>query len=174
MAVLPIKAEPADENGEKPAFQMQSLTCRAAVALRTVDAIQHVLFTNGARRLQLSVTGADLLSPVRLLTDAIVAPQLSERRYLLMRQLGAVASTGDLSARLHAADPRSVRLGFVLHVLDGWLARTSQHDIAKAILGRQRVNADWTDPRDHLRDRIRRAVRRGRCLMQRGYLTLLK
>ncbi|WP_352578007.1 DUF2285 domain-containing protein [Mesorhizobium sp. M0019] len=42
-----------------------------------------------------------------------------------------------------------------------------------ALIGPRRVHADWSDPHDHLRDRIRRAVSRGRALMNGGYLNSL-
>lgn len=61
----------------------------------------------------------------------------------------------------------------VLQALDGWLAGAPYRDIAVALFGEARVEADWTDPRRHLRDRVRRAVRRGRALMGGGYRTFL-
>ncbi|MGT2466519.1 DNA -binding domain-containing protein [Mesorhizobium atlanticum] len=45
--------------------------------------------------------------------------------------------------------------------------------IATALFGHARVQADWNDPGDHLRDRIRRAVRRGQQLMNGEYRRLL-
>src|SRR5579864_2798306 len=135
-AVLPIRAEPTKEN-ERPSLPpTSSLTCRP-LSVRDSEGIQHVLLASEARRLQLAVTGVDIFSGARLLTDAVV---LQERRHLLLRQLSAVARTGHLSVRLHVPDPRSARLRFVLQALDGWLANASQRDIAEAILGRNRVN----------------------------------
>ncbi|WP_245429098.1 DUF2285 domain-containing protein [Mesorhizobium sp. WSM3860] len=51
--------------------------------------------------------------------------------------------------------------------LAGWLSGASHREITRARLGRQCVQADWPN-RNHLRDRIRRAVRRGDMLMDRG------
>lgn len=172
-AVLPVRAEPAGVGPLETVFQTHILRCRFT-AQRASDGAQHVLFASGSCRLQLVVTGADIRDRVRLFTEAIVHPRLFERHHLLLRQLSAVAGTGDLAPRLHPADPRSARLRFVLQALDGSLAKAPQRDIAEAVLGRQRVKADWADPRGHLRDRIRRALRRGRWLMQKGYLNLLK
>ncbi|MCQ8876375.1 MULTISPECIES: DUF2285 domain-containing protein [unclassified Mesorhizobium] len=45
--------------------------------------------------------------------------------------------------------------------------------MAEALIGRGRVYADWTDPGDHLRDRIRRAVNGGHTLMNGGYWDFL-
>lgn len=83
--------------------------------------------------------------------------------------LNALHATGQLSDRLFPPEARASRLRFVLQALDGSLSGASHREIATAMLGRQRVQADWTDPRNHLRDRIRRAVRRGHMLMDRGY-----
>nr|WP_312887824.1 DUF2285 domain-containing protein [Mesorhizobium caraganae] len=41
------------------------------------------------------------------------------------------------------------------------------------LFAQRRVHADWRDPCDHLRDRIRRAVSRGRALVNGGYRDFL-
>ncbi|WP_246800808.1 DNA -binding domain-containing protein [Mesorhizobium amorphae] len=68
---------------------------------------------------------------------------------------------------------RGSRLRFVLQALDGSLGGASRREIAAALLGQHRVHANWTDPRNHLRDRVRRTVRRGHILMDRGYRDFL-
>ncbi|WP_287115684.1 DUF2285 domain-containing protein [Mesorhizobium sp.] len=62
---------------------------------------------------------------------------------------------------------------FVLQALDGSLAAAPHREIAEALIGGCRAMADWKDPRDHLRDRIRRAVHRGHALMNGGYRDFL-
>ncbi|MER8383118.1 DUF2285 domain-containing protein [Mesorhizobium sp. M1399] len=57
--------------------------------------------------------------------------------------------------------------------LDGSLAGASHREIAEALIGQRLVHSDWNDPRDHLHDRMRRAVSRGRALMNGGYLDFL-
>ncbi|WP_394890002.1 DNA -binding domain-containing protein [Mesorhizobium sp. AaZ16] len=49
----------------------------------------------------------------------------------------------------------------------------SHWEIAETLVGEPRVQADWTDPHDHLRDRIRRAIHRGHALMNGGYRALV-
>ncbi|MEV8644897.1 DUF2285 domain-containing protein [Mesorhizobium ciceri] len=78
-----------------------------------------------------------------------------------------------LPARLFPPEKRGLRLTFVLRALDGSLAGASHRELAEALIGQRRVHADWRDPRDHLRDRIRRAVTRGRALMHGGYRDFL-
>jgi hypothetical protein len=53
------------------------------------------------------------------------------------------------------------------------LAGVPDRQIATALFGGARVEADWNHPGQHLRDRVRRAVGRGRALMNGGYLKLL-
>ena len=59
-------------------------------------------------------------------------------------------------------------------MLDGSLAGASHRNIAIALFGPERVEADWNDPGENLRDRVRRAVKRGRDLMNGGYLKFLR
>ena len=62
----------------------------------------------------------------------------------------------------------------VLQALDGALAGAAQREIATAIFGAGRTKRAWCDAGGHLRDTIRRAIRRGRFLMKGGYLGLLR
>jgi hypothetical protein len=71
-------------------------------------------------------------------------------------------------------DPRGRRFSLILSALDASLAGASQREIAAALVGAERAEADWRHPGQHLRDRVRRAVRRGRDLMNGGYLALLR
>ena len=91
-----------------------------------------------------------------------------------LRQLAAAVRTGHLAPRFHVADPRSRRLSLILQTIDGAMAMAPQREIAVALFGRRRVEVDWGDPADHVRDRVRRAIRRGRSLIDRGYLDLLR
>jgi hypothetical protein len=172
-AVLSVTAVPVLEAHRANSFDMSNVRCRVTIA-ETNDGREHVLFMTSARRLQLAVGGVTIRGRSRLLTDAIVPPRETEIRTRLMRQLAALAITHDLSERLHPGDPRAPRLRFVLQVLDASLAMASQRDTALTLLGRERVATDWNDPGGHLRDRIRRALRRGRQLMRGGYLELLR
>lgn len=50
----------------------------------------------------------------------------------------------------------------------------TQRQIAATLVGEERAEADWRHPGQHLRDRVRRAVRRGHFLVNGGYLALLR
>ncbi|MER8652108.1 DUF2285 domain-containing protein [Mesorhizobium sp. M1121] len=104
---------------------------------------------------------------------AIWPAALSKHRLLALECLNALCACGKLPARLFPPERRGPRLNFVLRALDGALAGESHREIAEALVGQARVRSDWNDPQDHLRDRIRRAVSRGRALMNGEYLNLL-
>lgn len=60
-----------------------------------------------------------------------------------------------------------------LVALDGHLAGASYREIAKVIVGEDRVEAEWHGGQGALKTRIVRAVKRGRALMAGGYKDLL-
>ncbi|WP_353026636.1 hypothetical protein [Mesorhizobium sp. M1399] len=68
--VLPVVAQQLSASPTASPFDLTALSCRATVLLRP-DESQHVLFPNGAHRLQLAVSGADSLRPVCLRAEAI-------------------------------------------------------------------------------------------------------
>ncbi|WP_235984366.1 DUF2285 domain-containing protein [Mesorhizobium neociceri] len=137
------------------------------------DKSQHVLLGNSEHTLQLAVEGADILLPVALRTEAIWPATLSKHRLRALECLNALSLDQQLPARLFSVEKRGSRLTFVLRALDGSLAGASHRELAEVLVGQRRVDADWSDPRDHLRDRIRRAVARGRALMNGGYRDFL-
>jgi len=171
--VLPALALPAGSRQGAPVFRLSELRCRAELLL-TPDGRQHLLLRDGCRGVQLSVAGASLLEGAHLLVDALAAPRLLCARLGALERLHHLHGAGCLPARLAQPAPQGPRLRQVLCALDGWRAGLSYREIAVALYGRARVEADWSDPRDHLRDRVRRALRRGRALMEGGYRQLLR
>ncbi|MER9223599.1 DUF2285 domain-containing protein [Mesorhizobium sp. M0644] len=90
-----------------------------------------------------------------------------------MECLNGLRSTGRLQSRFFPTEPRRTRLRRVLRALDGSIAGAPHREIGLALFGRTRVEQDWADPGDHLRDSVRRAVRRGRSLINGGYKRFL-
>jgi hypothetical protein len=131
------------------------------------------LIREGCRALQLLFKGENLFEPVRLLTDALVEPRRLRARLDGIECLNTISAGKSFPNRLFPRDPMARRLRQVLQALDGWLAGASYRDIAIALFGETRVAADWGDPRKYLFDQVRRAVRRGRTLMDGGYRDLL-
>lgn len=169
--VLPAIALVADSRLGVERFILPDILCQTTVLL-TPDGRQHLSVMDAGHTLQLSVTGTSLLQPVRLMTDAVLQSQRLRARFHALECLACINGRGRFPSRPHI-EPYGRRLRVVLQALDGWLADAPYREIAVALFGEARVDADWTDPRDHLRDHVRRAVRRGRQLMRGGYRKLL-
>jgi hypothetical protein len=147
--------------------------CRTLI-LQMPGPLQHVLVQDTGRCLQFAVEGADILGPARLVTDTLVEEGRLRAHLGALGCLNDFYRSGRLLKRHFPPEPRGERLTLVLQALDGWRAGASHREIAEGLFGRARVEADWGDPGDHLRDRTRRAVRRGRVLMEGGYRQFLR
>ncbi|PBB40091.1 hypothetical protein CK222_30070 [Mesorhizobium sp. WSM3866] len=170
--VLPVIAEQLSASWATLPFELSALPCLATVLLAP-DKSQHVLLRNAEYTLQLAVTGADISNPVCLRTEAIWPAMFSKPRLKALECLNTLTLGQHLPSRLFPPERRGPRLTFVLRALDGSLAGASHRELAEALIGQARVHADWRDPGGHLRDRIRRAVSRGRALMNGGYQEFL-
>jgi hypothetical protein len=130
---------------------------------------QSLILRNGARSFQLDVKGTSLTEIAVLFVDTALVtgnPAAQLRAFACLRDLRA---TGELLAGHFQPKRRAQRLAVVLQALDGYLAGASRRDIAVALLGRERVDRDWNDPGQQLRDYVRRAIASGIALMERGY-----
>lgn len=172
-SVLPARASPADDPHACESFSLSGLTCRV-VALVAPDGPVYVLFRDGPRSLQLTVSDGELLERACALTFRIDSFRHLEAQMRALRAIKRLHDTGLLDARDFPAEPRGRRLRMVLQALDGWAAHAPYREIALALFGQKAVDADWRDPRDYLRDRVRRAIRRGRMLMDTGYRSFLR
>lgn len=172
--VLPLDASPASDDARVNIFRLDRIEIPTTV-IKTPDGLQHVLFADGGRALQLAVRGTDMTAGgVVLRHDALPpAPHLRTRLDGL-RKLSDLDTTGRLRLALHPSYAGAHRLQRVLQALDGWLAKASQREIAIALVGEARVGREWRDAGEHLRDQVRRAVRRGRLLMAGGYRRFLR
>ncbi|WP_246674623.1 DUF2285 domain-containing protein [Mesorhizobium sp. B4-1-3] len=138
------------------------------------DAHQHVLFEDEAKALQLAVSGASLLEPARLTSTILWAPADVKRSLTGIACLNGLRSSGRLADRFFPPEPRGPRLRSVLRAFDGFVAGASHREIGVVLFGQARVDHDWADPRDHLRDTVRRAIGRGRLLVNGGYRQFMR
>lgn len=144
------------------------------VVLHMPDGIQHVLYRDGVESLHLVVNGADVSSPVHLLTDMDMSPEQARYHAHALKSLSEMRASGRLQQSLCRKPPRPARLQHVLQALDGSLAGAPPREIAVALFGAARVDRDWDVPGHNLRDQVRRAVKRGQALMKGGYRSFLK
>lgn len=170
--VLRAGAEPAELDHDFEPLDLLSLGCGKDILL-TPAGVQHVLLRQDCRALQIAVSGASVLRPLRLYVDAIVPARHLKFHVAALQFLNDIKRSGRLAAACFPPEPRGGRLGIVLQALDGSLAAASHQEIAIALFGRARVEEDWAHPGGHLRDRVRRAIQRGRYLMGGGYRQFL-
>lgn len=147
-------------------------SCRISILI-TRDGHQHLPAEDSGRSLQLAASGVSILEPVRLTSSVLWSPEELKQRLNALECLNSLCWTGRLQPGFLPTEPRCSRLRRVLRALDGFLAGASHREIAFALFGRARVEQDWADSGDHLRDSVRRAVGRGRSLMNGGYKRLL-
>ena len=166
--VIPARAEPLTAG-----FGLHLGDLAGSVSLlRDRLGFQHILVQQGGHALQLAISGADVLRAVRLLTDLVVDQAASRVRLDAIARFNELCHRGQIGPP-PVVDPRNHRLRLVLQALDGFLENRSQREIAERMFGAARVRRDWRDPGGHLRDWVRRAIRRGRRLMEPEYLGLL-
>ena len=167
--VLPVQAVPANQLGPGQPFPFEELDCRITVRNHVKETRKDVLFAKDGCFLQLAVFGECPLEKAALLTPVLADRARSERQREAMRRLEDLVRTGTMRHALYRQETRVRRLKNVLRALDGALAKQPYREIAVAIFGAERVAQEWTDPRDNLRDQVRRAVRCGKELMENGY-----
>ena len=71
-------------------------------------------------------------------------------------------------------ESRSARPITVLSAFDGWLAQMPQREIAATMFSKLRVEREWNDPRENLRDQVRRSIGYGQDLMNGGDCQFLR
>ncbi len=169
--ILPVEAVPADRASPANVFDLLSVPHQITI-LRSRDG-EHVLICDGPHSLRLDVVSGSLLKgPVQLAyclsgfsgVDAKVA---TLRRFLALERLGRLPST------LFSANRKANRWSMILQAHDGLQAGASQREIATALFGKERVDADWEA--GYLRTRIQRLVRSAdKMIRGGGYRMLLQ
>ncbi len=130
--VLPVIAEQLSASAATSPFDLAAMPCRASVLL-VPDKSQNVLLGNAEHTLQLAVSGADMLHPVCLRTEAISPAKLSKHRLWALECLNALCLGQQPPDRLFPPEKRGPRLTFVLRALDGSLAGTPHRELAEAL-----------------------------------------
>lgn len=160
-------------SGSSQRFILDELKCPIAL-LFAPGGRQHLLLLESGRGLQLVIDGADIRAPVHLLSPVLLDDKQIKTQTETIRCFNELLISNRLLSAHYLTDPPSPRLNFVVKALDGWLARMPHKEIAVTLFGANRVQQDWYDPYEHLRDRVRKAIRQGKSLMSGGYLKLLQ
>lgn len=171
--VLPLAAAKMRPGTAVETLDPGKMRCRVIVYEFGVEERREVLLMQDGRSLQLTIFGSVPLENALLLTPALPEARYGKARLQAARRLLDAVKHGCLRPSLYRKERQSDRLARVVQALDGWLAKASQREIATALFGEERVTRDWQDPRNHLRDHVRRAVAYGRELMASRYRRFL-
>lgn len=169
--VLPVAALVHPSDGTSRRLNFGGMRCR--VTVHGAEGVQHVLFSEGGRSLQLEVSGDQPLDNAMLLTPALPICKLAAKRLLGVKRLSDLTTHGQLRPSLYPKERRAPRLIRVAQALDGWLGEASHREIGIALFGRARVERDWNHPGGHMRDQVRRAIGYGRMLLDGHYQRFL-
>jgi len=171
-AVLPVTATPLAADA-KP-FDIGRLQCSICIVTPNQGEVADVLFRKDGRILQLAASGSRTLEGVALSASVVPMPSHSAGRVLALRRFVSLVKSSALLPNLYPPERRAARLTRVLCALDFWREKRSYRDIGVHLFSEARVDREWNDPGDHLRDQVRRAVYYGRTLMTGGYRQFLR
>jgi len=161
-----------NDESEDNVLKLEKFKCDK-ILLTGPSRTPQLLLKMGSKQIQINCIGGDFASGGQAIIPQIAPDRNIERQLLVMRRLFHLYSEQEFSDTLFKSDPKSVRLGEVLTALDLWLRQTPMRDIAFALYGEQIVNDDWVPEGGYLIDRVRRSIRRGRFMMEKGYRQLL-
>jgi len=169
LGVLRLKAELA-KGGD--GFTLHNIHS-PSVVLELKDGGQHILFAHDGCWLQIAIEGADILKPGKFSLSLSQDRRTSQETRRLLRCFDDLRFSGRIMSSHFQPTAHGRRLRFVLQALDGLLGGADQREIAVALIGKKRVEADWRHPIRSLPDRIRRTISRGCFLMRGGYRRFL-
>jgi hypothetical protein len=171
--ILPLVSMPMRCRTSVSTLSFADLQCNAVLRQRQEVDRQDIIFVDNGRALQVSVSGNIPLEEALLLTPALPAPRFGAQRLFAVKRFADLVKHGVLRPSLYPAERSARRLSLVLSALDGYLTGAHHREIAIRMFGAHQVERGWSDSGNHLRDRVRRAVRYGRDLMDGGYRRFL-
>lgn len=160
-----------DEDSE--GFDLMEVGCFSAL-LRSDAPREHVVLSDGLRRLRLDIAGGSLLyGPVRLRfrlegLHAIEAPLLT------LRRLAGLDRLGRMPHLLFPAERRAARWIPAMRAVDAEARGASQREVAEALVGSARVRSDWNAGSDYLRSQVRRLLGLGKRMVRGEWRALLR
>ncbi len=154
-------------------IELAKLPCEKALFIKP-DGGERLILSDGLKTIHLDCAGRSLLEGAARIGFVMNRLEHLDAKYRALRRLEMFLRHGVFDAGLFPPDPHARKLRAHLIALDGWRRGERQREIAVRIFGRKIVQDDWTGGSDFLRSRVRRHIKRGRELMNGGYLELLK
>lgn len=144
----------------------------ATLVVRTADGDQHVLVSDGARRLCFAIVQGDVLAGPSAFRFHLPPWALGVGSLDGLRRLVALRGTGRLEPGRAPAPAKAPRWLQILRTHDARRAGASHRDIAMALFGEARVREDWGPGSDYMRMRVQRLVRAADQTVAGGYRAL--
>ena len=181
---LPIALWRWQSDGSAPVFSVEPATNRdpaaidlkgldvATLVVRTADGDQHVLVSDGRRRLRFAVVQGDVLAGPSAFRFHLPALALGVGSLEGLRGLIALRDTGRLASGGAPTAAKAPRWLQILRAHDARRDGASHRDIAVSLFGEARVREDWGPGSDYMRMRVQRLVRAAEQAVAGGYRAL--
>ena len=165
-SVLSVHAMPAGPHE-------QGFDLRAFAALATIvidpDGTEHIVLSDGTRRLRIDVHSGSLLSGAVRLEVICNDIKRLDAAAAMLAQLASLSRHRRFMPSHFPQEKCTSRWIKALRVYDGLSAGASQRDIAIALYGARRVADEWQGDSDAMRAYIRRLIKTARSLASGGY-----
>jgi hypothetical protein len=168
---MPVISASPSAADDRDALDLRAMK-PAVLVVRTEDGGQHVVVSDGPRRLRFAVVEGDVLAgPVRC--RALLPPRsIGVGSLDGLRLLVALRDTGRLPPIAGRTPSKAGRWLQALRAHDARRQGASQRDIATLLFGEARVREDWNGGSDYMRMRVQRLVRAAEGLVSGGYRQL--
>ena len=166
-----VEASPA-LSGDPGGFDLVDFEAFAVLTKGNSD-IEHVALSDGYRRIRIDIVSGTMLEGPVVLQHQLAGLAGLGPKILALRRLIALTKTRRFGASLFPIAGQTARIVDALQVFDGLAVAASQHDLAVALYGEDRVAAEWNGASDSMRSRVRRLVRLAHDLSAGGWQRLL-
>lgn len=169
-AVADHKGDAGDDD-----FRIEQLPANSHLCIDAVG-VQHYIFKTSTKRVGLRVDGSlATLAPVRLTfsTVGVNGVKKAVGEFALLAGI-LFPDSGKASQKFKSQPVTRIELRDALIALDGLAAGATRREIARVIYGDAAVSAEWSDPSERMKDRVKRSIKRGLRLVNGGYRTLLR
>ncbi len=138
--------------------------------------VHHFIFKTSSKRVGLRVDGAlATLAPVRLIFSTVGVNGASKAvgEFALLTEV-LFPDSGKAAPKFKSQPVTRIEFRDALIALDGKCAGATRREIASVIYGEPAVSAEWSDPSERMKDRVKRSIKRGLRMMNGGYRKLLR